>query len=210
MQEKSSRLLSNNTLKIIAAISMLIDHIGHMFFPLIGIFRIIGRIAFPIFAYMVAEGCKHTRHKLRYFLTVFVIGALCQVVYYITMHQIYMNILLTFCLSIILVYALYFVKDSIFVHKSKKNIVISISAFVLLIIGIFFLTHYIRFDYGFYGAILPLFASVFHSVDKENPSKIDNKFLSILCFSIGLLLLCLNSNIMYCYYSFLSIPLLLC
>ena len=41
--------LSGNMLKIIAAISMLIDHIGYMFFPDVIIFRIIGRLAFPIF-----------------------------------------------------------------------------------------------------------------------------------------------------------------
>ncbi|MBQ2889378.1 MAG: conjugal transfer protein TraX, partial [Clostridia bacterium] len=39
-------MLSSNKLKIIAAISMLIDHIGYMFFPDILIFRIIGRLAF--------------------------------------------------------------------------------------------------------------------------------------------------------------------
>ncbi|MBO7219263.1 MAG: hypothetical protein J6V40_04745 [Clostridia bacterium] len=210
MEEKSSKLLSNNTLKIIAAIAMVIDHVGHMFFPLISIFRIIGRIAFPIFAYMIAEGCKHTRHKFRYFLLMFIIGAFCQVVYFVTMHRIYMNILLTFCLSIIIIYVSYFVKHSIAVSKSAKNIALSIGMFVLLVVGTFFLTYYVRFDYGFFGVMLPVFASVFHSADNKNPSKLDNKWLSVATFSIGLLLLCLYSNILYCNYSFLAIPLLLC
>ena len=42
--------------KIIAMVTMLIDHIGMILFPNIAILRIIGRLAFPIFAYFVAEG----------------------------------------------------------------------------------------------------------------------------------------------------------
>ena len=208
--EQSSKLLSNNKLKIIAAIAMVLDHIGHIFFPMISIFRIIGRIAFPIFAYMIAEGCKHTRNKFRYFLLMFIIGAACQVVYYVTMHNIYMNILLTFSLSVILIYAMQTVKKVVFTHKSIKNSVVAISVFALMIVGVFFLTKYVRFDYGFFGVMLPVFASIFHSIDKSNPSKLDNKWVSVATFSIGLLLLCLYSNILYCFYSFLAVPLLLC
>ena len=47
--------LSGNALKIIAAISMVIDHTGMLIFPGEDIFRIIGRLAFPIFAFFIAE-----------------------------------------------------------------------------------------------------------------------------------------------------------
>ena len=42
------------TLKMIAIVAMLIDHIGAVLFPQIEILRIIGRIAFPIFAETIA------------------------------------------------------------------------------------------------------------------------------------------------------------
>ena len=58
--------LSGNALKIIAAITMFIDHMGLMLFPKTLIFRYIGRLAFPIFAFMIAEGCRYTRNRLRY------------------------------------------------------------------------------------------------------------------------------------------------
>ena len=61
------KILNRNVLKIIALITMLIDHIGLVFFPGIEIFRIIGRISFPIFAFMIAEGCEHTENKKKYF-----------------------------------------------------------------------------------------------------------------------------------------------
>lgn len=55
-QKEGSLLLSGNQLKIIAMITMLIDHIGVNLFPSVTILRVIGRLSFPIFAYMIAEG----------------------------------------------------------------------------------------------------------------------------------------------------------
>ena len=65
-QSSSLPGLSGNQLKIIALIAMTIDHIGLQFLPHVTILRIIGRLAFPIFAYMIAEGCLHTRNRRRY------------------------------------------------------------------------------------------------------------------------------------------------
>ena len=55
--------LTGNQLKLIALITMTIDHIGFMLLPQVKILRAIGRIAFPIFAYMIAEGCQYTRNR---------------------------------------------------------------------------------------------------------------------------------------------------
>lgn len=46
--------LTGNQLKIIALITMTLDHVGVQLFPECQMLRIIGRIAFPIFAYMIA------------------------------------------------------------------------------------------------------------------------------------------------------------
>ena len=69
--------LNGNALKYIAALTMLIDHAGLLLFPRNILFRIIGRLAFPIFAFMIAEGCRYTRNKLKYFLSVFILGFAC-------------------------------------------------------------------------------------------------------------------------------------
>jgi len=56
-------------LKVIATLTMLIDHVGAVFpltFPMY--FRFIGRIAFPVYAYMIAQGCKHTSNINKYLL----------------------------------------------------------------------------------------------------------------------------------------------
>ena len=49
-----------NLLKLVAIITMMIDHMGKMLFPQYPIFRIIGRIAFPLFSYCMAVGCTYT------------------------------------------------------------------------------------------------------------------------------------------------------
>ena len=78
MEQKNFKfaVLSGNTLKILAAIFMLIDHAGLMLFDDNEIMRIIGRLAYPIFAFMIAEGCKYTKNKIKYFATVFLFGVL--------------------------------------------------------------------------------------------------------------------------------------
>ena len=74
-------ILSGSALKTIALVSMLIDHIAALLLvnhpiPLITVFgrhitlyylmRFVGRLAFPIFACLIAEGYLHTRNRIRY------------------------------------------------------------------------------------------------------------------------------------------------
>ncbi len=66
--------LSGSTLKIIAVLSMVIDHCAYFLMehstPIYGVMRCFGRIAFPVFAFLIAEGFAHTRNRSRYFLTI--------------------------------------------------------------------------------------------------------------------------------------------
>lgn len=63
----------------IAMITMLIDHIGAVFFPHVVELRIIGRIAFPIYAFAVFIGYKHTRNVQKYIWRLFWIAVISQV-----------------------------------------------------------------------------------------------------------------------------------
>lgn len=58
--------LNSFALKMIALITMIIDHIGAVLFPEILILRIIGRISFPIYGFLVTEGFFHTRDVKKY------------------------------------------------------------------------------------------------------------------------------------------------
>lgn len=69
--ENSLRLKSNldtDFIKIVAIISMTLDHFGHAFFPEYPIFRWLGRIAFPLFCYCLTVGLLYTHDIKKYLL----------------------------------------------------------------------------------------------------------------------------------------------
>lgn len=102
MQIQTKRLpgLTGNQLKIIALIAMTCDHVGLQLLPGVPMLRIIGRLALPIYAYMIAEGCRYTRSRKNYLLRLAALAALCQIVYFVAMGSLYQCILVTFSLSV--------------------------------------------------------------------------------------------------------------
>lgn len=80
-------LLSGSALKIIAVISMVVDHCAYYFMDgntmAYEVMRCFGRIAFPVFAFLVAEGFAHTRNRMRYFLSLLLFAAVSEVPWYL-------------------------------------------------------------------------------------------------------------------------------
>jgi hypothetical protein len=68
-------------LKLVAIITMAIDHTGAAILPQYPILRVIGRIAFPIFAYSMAVGCVYTRDMRRYMLRMLLLALVSQPLY---------------------------------------------------------------------------------------------------------------------------------
>ena len=75
--------ISSDTLKLIALVSMTIDHIGYLLLPEYFSLRVIGRLAFPIFAYYVAVGVEHTRDVYKYMYRVMVFACITQILFYL-------------------------------------------------------------------------------------------------------------------------------
>lgn len=78
--------LDTDFLKLIAVVSMLIDHIGSAFFPQYPVFRWIGRLAFPIFAYCLTVGLLYTRNIKRYLVRLGVFALISQPFYIFAFH----------------------------------------------------------------------------------------------------------------------------
>ena len=59
------KFLPQEGLKLIACVTMLLDHVGATIWPCVWL-RIIGRISFPIFCFLLTEGIAHTRNPKKY------------------------------------------------------------------------------------------------------------------------------------------------
>lgn len=83
------RILSGAQLKYIAFLSMLIDHVnkaliypnlnGGILLHISDLFDILGRIAFPLFAFFIVEGYFKTRNRKKYLLNLLIFGVISEV-----------------------------------------------------------------------------------------------------------------------------------
>lgn len=149
--------LSGNMLKIIAAISMTVDHIGMQMFPDVDVFRVIGRIAFPIFAYMLAEGCKYTKSRGRHLGLLVLLAVLCQAVFTYATGSYYQSILVTFSLSVCMIYSMEYALSKRTALSSILPIFVMACVFVLTdVLPIVFKDTDYAIDYGFVGVMVPV------------------------------------------------------
>lgn len=207
--------MTSNILKLIACISMLIDHAGYLLFPEHEWMRWIGRLAMPLFAFFIAEGCRYTSNRSRYFFRLSGLGVICQAVYTVEgllgggIGSVYLNILFTLSFASIMCFAFLDFKKAIESAENAKIFakgaifVLSVSA----VLGFEVFCRYsnelvgisVSFDYGFAGAVLPVFAVLF-----------SNRRLQWLFYSIGLILFVHSGmgEIWYVCFALLDIPIL--
>lgn len=207
--------MSSFVLKLIAAVTMFIDHMGLILFPHQMIFRIIGRLAFPLYAYCIAEGFRYTRNRWHYFLRIFILGSLCQIVYAFVDDHLLLGILLSFSIAIVIMALCDSVKSCLRGEVSRLNLLMErvtkkhlspdadrILSTVLAcasIILAFVLCMLVDVDYGFFGIMLPVLTSFF-----------DDKAQRFVIFSTALLALCIDMTTGFTiqYWSLLTIPIL--
>jgi hypothetical protein len=196
---------------------MLIDHIGFLLLPEVTWLRYIGRLAMPLFAFFIAEGCRYTSNKLRYFLQIFLLGVACQSVYiaeqaiYGNIRSFYLNILITFSFSILICFAYLYWEKTLESGNTRK---IYLSALLVLVtvfvaVGFSALCHYVNaettyrltIDYRLPGMLLPLAAVL--SKDRKK---------QFLYYSLAIILFCVvnYTKTPYVWFALLDIPILAC
>ena len=182
-KQEKSLAMSSNQLKILALIAMTADHVGLMLLPGCQILRIIGRLAFPIFAYMIAEGCRYTSHKARYLGMVLGIGILCQLVYFFTMRSVYQCILITFAMSISIIFILQWARQKDGLRWLGFLAVCLASVFLCLILPQLLKGTDYCIDYGLTGVMLPVLIYL-----------ADTRPCRLLAAGIGLILVALEAG----------------
>ncbi len=199
---KTKGFISGTGLKLIGAALMVLDHIG-LFLPQYPILRIVGRLSFPVFCFMIAEGCKYTRHIWHYFLRIFLLGVLCQLFIYCYDGTTYQSVLITFSLSVFLISVLRSVKKRCLCPScSIACRLTAMLLFVVVVCAVYLLNRYVEIDYGFWGCLLPVWISLFHGTGKW-----DNADVQLGMLFTGLVLLSLSQGGIQ-WYSLLSVPLL--
>jgi len=203
--------LSAAALKMFACVFMFIDHMGLLLFPELLFLRVIGRLAFPIFAFFIAEGCRYTRTPRKRILSIFLLGVVCEVVYVIVSGAWYGNILLTFTCSILLISLLQKWKRALCGDDRRRQVLYFLAFFsATAVIGI--VIPRIGIDYGFPGIMCPVLISLFDYREGAAPEalkKLDRPAVKLLVTAAGLFLVALQPNLHNLqYFSLLALPLL--
>lgn len=138
------KILTAFDLKIIALITMIFDHVGTIFFPEVIIFRLIGRVAFVLYAFMLVEGYFHTSNIKVYFSKLFLWAIISEIPYDYAFHGQFFypndqNIFLSLLLGLGTIYL---------IEKLSKIIlkIILCSGAILMAIGL-------KLDYQWYGIL---------------------------------------------------------
>lgn len=174
--------ITGSTLKIIAILSMLLDHIGasllmpvlartasslgvtdwsmggliaacpHIAVPYYAL-RYIGRIAFPIFCFLLVEGFLHTKNLAKYCLRLAVFALLSEVPFDLAFHRtpFYMasqNVFFTLLIGLLVISLHHYCSE-----RFAKNFVIRLFLPLLGLIAGMLLAEKLSTDYGYIGVI---------------------------------------------------------
>lgn len=132
-------------LKIIALITMFIDHIGYVIFPNQFWLRYIGRIAFPIYAFLISEGLKKTSNIKKYLRNLLILALISELFYDLCFNK---NI--NFFYKTNTVYTLFIASLSIYLYNKNSDNIIK---YLSLLLGLS-ISHILKTDYDILGVLL--------------------------------------------------------
>lgn len=136
-------------LKIIGILSMFLDH---YYFIISGpkILNIIGRVAFPIFAFALNEGYRHTKNLKLYLIRLGIFALVIQLPLFFSSTEYPMNIFFTLFTGLLI----------ITIMNAKK---VNIFPKILIIVSLFYITKKFEFDYSIYGILLIMIFNIFYN-----------------------------------------------
>jgi len=179
---KKYQILDGTTLKIIAMISMVFDHVGDMFFPDVMWPRMIGRLAMPVFSFCIAEGFSYTKDKMKYLCRLGAFALISEIPFDLAFegkigfsHQ---NIMLSFFLAaaaLLLYDRIQGNEDQERIHSSVWKTVFGVCA----VLAVSVLSFLLRADYTFFAVIAVFLFYVFRSKHPLIRAGIGVAFLSI-------------------------------
>lgn len=147
---KKLKILNSNVLKIIAMILMLLDHLWATFVPDNQWMTLVGRMVFPIFAFLIVEGYFHTSDYKKYIKRLLIFGLISEIPFNLIyagslIFPFHQNVMFTLALGLLIISEI----DKI---KSNKDIKIKVKSIFKILL--FLLISIIGFvDYGITGVL---------------------------------------------------------
>ena len=126
---------------------MLVDHLGFVFFPQDMIWRMIGRLSFPLFAFGIAQGYTYTRSWLNYLIRLLVLAFLSQPIFSLLFKVDTLNIAFTLALGLLAIHC----------YEKIKVVYLKYPVLALLL----FSAWYFNVEYGSLGVLLIFLLYVF-------------------------------------------------
>ena len=146
---------NTDVLKLIAITLMIIDHLGYLFFPNILLFRIVGRVGFPVFAYLIALGYNRTSSYEKYLKRLLIFAFVTVLPYQYFSDG--FNALFTLVFGLISIH-----------HFKKKDYAIPL--------GLIILAQALGTSYGWFGVTMILIFNIF----MDNPNKFIMSFILLV------------------------------
>ena len=148
-------------IKLLALLTMLIDHIGVILLKDIIIFRLIGRLAMPLYAYCIARGFYFSKQHgtlKKYISNILALTLISEIPYCLIVQYPAINIGFTWLSAITILFVLESNMD-----RPKKYLVAW-----LIVLFAYSLDRIISFDYGIYG-LMTAVAMYYLMVKQESP-----------------------------------------
>ena len=171
--------MTSFALKIIALISMFCDHLGDAYLKHFSVLNLIGRLAFPIFAFQISEGYVHTKNIKKYLLRLGIFALISQIPFSLFLNKFLgsnpfsLNVFFTLFLGLLSIYLYDYIKN-LFKNKfnskndNMENVNIAKSLFLiykllgLIIVSLIAYTaNLLNTDYGAWGVILVFIFYIF-------------------------------------------------
>ena len=150
--------MSSFVIKLIAMVTMFCDHLGYILFQKFSYFNYIGRISFPLFAFQISEGYRHTKSKKNYLLRLFLFGLISQIPF-----SLFCSLLEKgFTLNIF--FTLFMGLLAIIGYEQCENKALGL----LLVVSLSLSADFLHMDYGYWGVLLIFLFHIF----KENKVKL--------------------------------------
>ena len=146
--------MSSFILKIIALITMTIDHFSIIILRKpAGFLRVIGRIAFPLFAFQLVQGFIHTKNRLKHCTLLLIFAFISQVPFELAFNIKSLNIFFTLFLGFVAIWLFEFTYNSLKSYIKNHNKILYIIS-LIVILPFAFLGNIYNVDYGAWGILV--------------------------------------------------------